>query len=479
MVQFSPLSQSGQTPVNALLGLELLNRSRTQATDPVSAAGNIANSLASALLLQGAQGDAKQEAIDRALALADNLAPTGKTGVPLGETPDDARIAGMLRGPAGAALAPIVEEEMLAKMLAGPGDPFKLGAGETMFGPEGEVIAEGAPETDFTNVPGVGLVRTRGGEAEVAIAAPKEERAARTDIGKARQDFRDGLISAEEFEGLRLGGADPQKQFQNADKLRDEFRASSKDFVTARDAFARVQTSAQNPSPAGDLALIFNFMKVLDPGSVVRESEFANAAATGSFGDEIQARVQRILSGERLTESQRQDFTDRAQGLYTKQVELQQGLIGQYENLATRFGLDPQNIIVDFQAGMAEAEAQQEVGGAIQNAPDKSIPEMDLETLPQVTPDNVDQIEQRLNDLEGRKPEQESNAGGVLQELFGVSPAGAAVPEQSPGRAFEDPQFAKDALARATPEELKILASSEGLMNHPTIGPVLRRLIGG
>ena len=68
-------------------------------------------------------------------------------------------------------------------------------------------------------------------------------------------------------------------------KLVDKFEANSSDFFKVRDAFNRVVTSAEDPSAAGDLALIFNFMKTLDPGSVVRESEFSTAAQAGSFLD--------------------------------------------------------------------------------------------------------------------------------------------------------------------------------------------------
>ena len=44
-----------------------------------------------------------------------------------------------------------------------------------------------------------------------------------------------------------------------------------KSFAEQASAYGRVVASAEDPSPAGDLALIFNYMKVLDPGSTVRD----------------------------------------------------------------------------------------------------------------------------------------------------------------------------------------------------------------
>ena len=94
--------------------------------------------------------------------------------------------------------------------------------------------------------------------------------------------------------------------------LRKEFLTQSKEYQKVRDSYTRVVGSTMDPSPAGDLSLIFNYMKMLDPGSVVRESEFATAAATGSYGQRIQASVQRVLSGERLASKMRADFVGKA-----------------------------------------------------------------------------------------------------------------------------------------------------------------------
>ena len=83
-------------------------------------------------------------------------------------------------------------------------------------------------------------------------------------------------------------------------------------------------------------------MKVLDPGSVVRESEFATAAdaraaltrAEGQ-GTPIPAIVaqalQRLETGQLLLPDQRQDFVSRAGMLYTGAEEMHQRLRSYYE----------------------------------------------------------------------------------------------------------------------------------------------------
>ena len=142
-------------------------------------------------------------------------------------------------------------------------------------------------------------------------------------------------------------GVPPDKElmFKQEQKLRSEFQALNKDFRGQELAFGRIQASAINPSAAGDLALIFNYMKILDPGSVVRESEFATAAASGSFGERIQAAVQKIVRGERLSPEMRADFVGRAVGLYEEASRGFARRRDQYQVLANSYNLSPDNIV--------------------------------------------------------------------------------------------------------------------------------------
>lgn len=137
------------------------------------------------------------------------------------------------------------------------------------------------------------------------------------------------------------------EMFDVEGKLRTEYQGQQgyKDFVQQEQAYQRVLDSAKEASPAGDLALIFNYMKVLDPGSVVRESEFATAAASGSFGDRIQAATEQVLSGKRLSPEQRRDFVQRAGDLFAGASGLYGGMNERYSTLAGEYGIDPTRII--------------------------------------------------------------------------------------------------------------------------------------
>lgn len=130
--------------------------------------------------------------------------------------------------------------------------------------------------------------------------------------------------------------------------LRKEWTALTKDFRSVRDAFAKVRGSAENPSAAGDLALIFNYMKMLDPGSVVREGEFATAQNAAGVPERVTNIYNRLLNGERLSPAQRQDFGQSAQRVFEAQSETYQRDLQVYRGIAERSGLDPERAIPDL-----------------------------------------------------------------------------------------------------------------------------------
>lgn len=143
--------------------------------------------------------------------------------------------------------------------------------------------------------------------------------------------------------------------------MRKEFTSLSGDFITMRDAMGKIAASAENPSPAGDLSLIFNFMKILDPNSVVRESEFATAENTGSIPDRVWRQYNKMLEGERLAPPMRADFVDTAANLFRSGLRSQQVLENKFSRIATRSNIDPRDVVINFKT---PAEGGGDTGGA-------------------------------------------------------------------------------------------------------------------
>lgn len=139
------------------------------------------------------------------------------------------------------------------------------------------------------------------------------------------------------------------KMFTQATQLRGEFIGITKPFEEQNQAYGRVLASAADPTPAGDLALIFNFMKVLDPGSTVREGEFAQVGAAGGLPTQAQRLFDSWVTGKKLTPSQRADVLGRATKLFEQAAGQHKKTAEEFRNLAKRQGLDPKDVIFQRQ----------------------------------------------------------------------------------------------------------------------------------
>ncbi len=142
-------------------------------------------------------------------------------------------------------------------------------------------------------------------------------------------------------------GEDANRAFSQANTLRDEFIAQTKGFVEAQQGLARVEVGAGLDTGQGDIALIFGFMKTIDPTSTVREGEFATAEQTAGIPGQIVNLYNRLTRGERLTPEQRRGFVDAARAQFATVRQAYDGTVGEYQRLAEGFGLDPANVIID------------------------------------------------------------------------------------------------------------------------------------
>ena len=98
-----------------------------------------------------------------------------------------------------------------------------------------------------------------------------------------------------------------------------------KNYNTAQEQINKVLAGAKQDSAAGDVSLIFTFMKVLDPTSVVREGEQATAANAAGIPSRVRNAFNKALTGEKLSLEQRKDFVSTAIKLFqTNQRALDQ-----------------------------------------------------------------------------------------------------------------------------------------------------------
>ena len=115
-----------------------------------------------------------------------------------------------------------------------------------------------------------------------------------------------------ELEALKAGTPDPAKAFDQEEKLRKEFQARTKVYGELGTTYSNIESSSKAKSGPGDIALITGFMKMLDPGSVVRETEFATARDTAGLYTRLENSLEKAKGGQFLQPKQREEFVNLA-----------------------------------------------------------------------------------------------------------------------------------------------------------------------
>lgn len=180
------------------------------------------------------------------------------------------------------------------------------------------------------------------------------------------------------FQPKPTGGKEKSPEEQTR-SLREDFIKGSKSYIDSKSAYNRILTSAKDNSAAGDMSLVFAYMKMLDPGSTVREGEFAMAENARGVPETIQNMYNKILKGERLTPEQRKSFMDQAGLIYKRDRASHDQHVKNYQGFAGHFGYDPNGIIQDYTSDIDAFEQQARTGNSTAPAHGNTVYQFDAQ----------------------------------------------------------------------------------------------------
>jgi hypothetical protein len=211
---------------------------------------------------------------------------------------------------------------------AGQAIPAGLVPVGAKMGPSGLETEYGAPPTiGATQIPGTRFVQpTKGG---IPFGAPVKAEAQGTNeylkLDEAQQKTADKFIT----------------DFNNEKTVQNLSVAGS-----YLNQMNNLGVGTPQYKPSDDIALIFSFMKTLDPGSTVREGEFATAANAGGIPDRVVATYNKALKGEFLADDeQRNNFINTARKSYTGLANEAKSVADRYRSMAKDRGI-PENLVV-------------------------------------------------------------------------------------------------------------------------------------
>lgn len=181
------------------------------------------------------------------------------------------------------------------------------------------------------------------GLTQAQIEASKAARRAH-DAAAAKSGAEAKRASAEANQ-ISAGIIPAEKRPEAEGKLRKEYSDQTKPYQEVKSAYGRVKVSED--SAVGDLSLIFGYMKMLDPGSVVREGEFATAQNAAGVPERVMNIYNKVASGERLNAGQRKAFKGQAEKLYQSAAEQEKTVRQGIERISKGYGLNTANIFYE------------------------------------------------------------------------------------------------------------------------------------
>lgn len=226
-------------------------------------------------------------------------------------------------------------------------EAFTLAPGATRYGPDAKPIVS-APATDK----GVWSEPFNMNGAMVQQNSVTKE--IRTAVG--RPQVTQNIITP------------PSKVFENENKLRDDYTTASRSFSGIRDAYNTVSAALSGPITAvSTLAGATKFMKMIDPESVVRESELQMALRASGMLDRFMNLHNTVLKGQVLTPTQAVEIKNIAKTLYDAAEKQQARTDKHFKDLATEYGLSPNRVVRD-QSSVARDEQRGDLRGAVEGA---------------------------------------------------------------------------------------------------------------
>jgi hypothetical protein len=153
--------------------------------------------------------------------------------------------------------------------------------------------------------------------------------------------------------------ADQKKRKGSAATLRKEYNQQIKPYVDQIDQYNKARATAAIPdeqrTPADDISLVFLYMKSLDPGSTVREGEYATAKNAAGVPERVRNAYNATVKGTFLSPEQRRSFAGTIErnfnaGPGARVAEIQK----RYDFLARDADIDPSLVLMD--SGLAGDE---------------------------------------------------------------------------------------------------------------------------
>jgi hypothetical protein len=248
-----------------------------------------------------------------------------------------------------------VQAQFLKRAMSAQ-EPMKLTGG--MVGTDGKFVAD-----PFFNQERKAARYGKEAEAAESAARALTEAEARREFQKTQAATQEELRRmglgiqqqqanvSQALANFRMSQPNPEdsKTFTRATNLRNEFSKRADKIQEGTRHAETVITLLNDPSivqdPTKQVSLVFAFGKMLDPESVVRESEYALISQARGVFEGLLQRPDQIMTGARLTPQQLNSMKEIASRLYSGSAQRRSDLTDYYRGIAERNRIPVEDVL--------------------------------------------------------------------------------------------------------------------------------------
>jgi hypothetical protein len=197
----------------------------------------------------------------------------------------------------------------------------------------------------------------------IALRQQNQKEANKLAQGQTRlQKYIDGMPAGpmkDKYMAMLQSNIDPNDIFkdmiQNRSKLFDQTSGLRDEFEKRKPVaywnmmsgfYEDLIGKVESPGGATDMAIVFRYMKLLDPTSAVREKEYATAANIGGVPAWIGALFNHVKGSGQLEAGQRAEFLRASKVLYDGAKERYQNEVENYTGLVDSYDMDVNQVII-------------------------------------------------------------------------------------------------------------------------------------
>jgi hypothetical protein len=193
--------------------------------------------------------------------------------------------------------------------------------------------------------------RARQFQQEQALERQRLAQTGQIDLLKEQGQYERAALDRQnkvDIEQMKAGAEAPGKQFERENKLRDEYLKQADPFIRTNAAYERLKSAAENPEEINPVAIVFNYMQMVDPSgsATVREGQYADEKNSPLVPPLLRDAYNKVVYSQNMSPAEVKKYLRDADKLYKGQSKTFENTQKNYRRLSEQAGVNAENVTI-------------------------------------------------------------------------------------------------------------------------------------